>query len=165
MASIKKKLEDHYKIDLHKAKKYCPQTIQLIVDQFVTKGWMNDVEYYYSCACYGTVFVVGKTNMHHDAFYHNPLGELIFALGGHMAPNKHCEFILGLGYIVIEVQHADWLRSDECETTLAGYEPKGIEAFANVFQQTMRKCHQLENKVETLEDKVKSLEDKESAQQ
>ena len=126
---------------------------------------MNDVEYYYSCACHGTVFVVGKTNMHHDAFYHNPLGELIFALNGHIEPNRHCEFILGLGYIVIEVQHTDWLRSDECETTLAGYEPKGIEAFANVFQQTVRKCRELENKVETLEDKVKSLEDKELVQQ
>ena len=47
-----------------------------------------------------------------------------------MAPNRHCEFILGLGYIVIEVPHAEWLCSDECETTCAGYEPKGIEAFA-----------------------------------
>lgn len=107
-----------------------------------------------------TLFVVSKTNMHHDAFYHNPLGRLIFKLDGHMAPNKHCEFILGLGYIVIELQHADWLRSDVRETTCAGYEPKGIEAFANVFQQTVLKCHQLENKVEALEDKVKSLENK-----
>lgn len=154
MVNIKRKLEDHYKVHLQKAKKYCPQTIQLIVDRFVDKGWMTNVEYYYSCACHGTAFVVGKTNMHHDAFYHNPLGELIFALGGHMAPNRHCEFILGLGYIVIEVPHADWLCSDECKTTCAGYEPKGIEAFANIFQQTVRKCHQLENKVETLENKV-----------
>lgn len=51
-------------------------------------------------------FVVDKTNMNHDAFYNKPLSELIFTLCGHMAPNKHCEFILGLGYIVIEVQHA-----------------------------------------------------------
>ena len=50
--------------------------------------------------------VVDKTNMHHDAFYNNPLSELIFTLCGHMAPNKHCEYILGLGYIVIEVRHA-----------------------------------------------------------
>ena len=153
MTSIKRKLEDHYKVHLCKAKRYCPQTIQLIVDQFVAKGWMTDVEYYYSCECYDTAFVVGKTNMHHDAFYNNPLGELIFALGGHMAPNKHCEFILGLGYIVIEIPHAEWLCSDERETTYAGYEPKGIEAFANVFQQAIRKCHRLENKVETLENK------------
>ena len=153
MASIKNKLEDHYKISLHKAKKYCPQTIQLIVDQFVAKGWMTDVEYYYSCVCHGTAFVVGKTSMHHDAFYNNPLGQLIFELGGHMAPNKHCEFILGLGYIVIEVQHADWLRDYECETTIAGYEPKGIEAFANMFQQAVRKCCQLKNKIEALKDK------------
>ena len=153
MAGIKRKLEDHYKVHLQKAKKYCPQTIQLIVDQFVAKGWMTDVEYYYSCACHGTAFVVGKTNMHHDAFYNNPLGELIFALGGHMAPNKHCEFILGLGYIVIEVPYADWLHSDECETTWVGYEPKGIEAFANVFQRTVCKCRRLENKVKSLEDK------------
>lgn len=153
MTSIKRKLEDHYKVHLQKAKKYCPQTIQLIVDQFVAKGWMTNVEYYYSCACQGTVFVVGKTNMHHDAFYHNPLGELIFALDGHMAPNRHCEFILGLGYIVIEVQHADWLRSDECETIYASYEPKGIEAFANIFQKTVREYHRLENKVKSLEDK------------
>ena len=153
MVSIKRKLEDHYKVHLQKAKRCCPQTIQLIVDQFVAKGWMTDVEYYYSCECHGTVFVVGKTNMHHDAFYNNPLGKLIFALGGNMAPNKHCEFILGLGYIVIEVGHADWLRHDERETTVACYEPKGIEAFANIFQQTVRKCGQLEYKVETLENK------------
>ena len=153
MISIKRKLEDHYKVHLQKAKKYCPQTIQLIVNQFVAKGWMTDVEYYYSCVYHGTVFVVGKTNMHHDAFYNNPLGQLIFALDGHMAPNKHCEFILGLGYIVIEVPHADWLCGDERETTWVGYEPKGIEAFANVFQRTMRKCRRLENKVKSLEDK------------
>ena len=153
MASIKRKLEDHYKVHLQKAKKYCPQTIQLIVNQFVAKGWMTDVEYYYSCECHGTVFVVGKTNMHHDAFYNNPLGELIFALDGHMAPNKHCEFILGLGYIVIEVQHAEWICSDERETTWAGYEPKGIEAVANMFQKTVRECRRLENKVKSLEDK------------
>lgn len=153
MISIKSKLEDYYKVHLQKAKKYCPQTIQLIVNQFVAKGWMTDVEYYYSCACHGTVFVVGKTNMHHDAFYHNPLGELIFALDGHMAPNKHCEFILGLGYIVIEVPHAEWLCYDERETTWVGYEPKGIEAFANIFQKTVRACRRLENKVKSLEDK------------
>ena len=153
MTSIKRKLEDHYKVHLQKAKKYCPQMIQLIVDQFVAKGWMTNVEYYYSCVCHGTVFVAGKTNMHHDAFYNNPLGELIFALDGHMAPNKHCEFILGLGYIVIAIPHADWLCSDERETTCAGYEPKGIEAFANIFQKTVHHCRQLENKVETLENK------------
>ena len=58
---------------------------------------MTNVEYYYACACHGITFVVDKTNMHHDAFYNNPLSELIFTLCGHMAPNKHCEFILGLG--------------------------------------------------------------------
>lgn len=148
MPSIKRKLEDHYNVDLHKAKKYCPQTIRLIIDQFVAKGWMTDVEYYYSCADHGTAFVVGKTNIHHDAFYNNPLGKLIFALGGHMAPNKRCEFILGLGYIVIKVQHADWLCNYECKTTLDGYEPKGIEAFANMFQQTVIRYHQLKNEIE-----------------
>lgn len=161
MTSVKRKLEDHYKVHLQKAKKYCPQTIQLIVDQFVAKGWMADVEYYYSCACHGTAFVIGKTNMHHDAFHHNPLGELIFALGGRMAPNKHCEFILGLGYIVIEVRHANWLCGAERETTLAGYEPEGIEAFTNMFQQAVHNCRRLENEVKSLEDKVKSLEDRE----
>lgn len=70
-----------------------------------------------------------------------------------MAPNKHCEFILGLGYIVIEVPHAEWLSSDERETTCAGYEPKGIEAFANMVQKTVRECRRLENKVEALENK------------
>lgn len=146
MTSIKRKLEDHYKDHLQKAKRYCPQTIQLIVDQFVAKGWMTDVEYYYSCVGHGTAFVVGKTNMHHDAFYNSPLGQLIFALGGHMAPNKHCESILGLGYIVIEIPHAEWLYSDEHETACVSYEPKGIEAVANIFQKTLRRCHQLENK-------------------
>lgn len=146
MTSIKRKLEDHYKDHLQKAKRYCPQTIQHIVNQFVAKGWMTDVEYYYSCECYGTAFVVGKTNMHHDAFYNNTLGQLIFALGGHMAPNKHCESILGLGYIVIKIPHAKWLCDAERETTCAGYEPKGIEAVANIFQKTVRRFRQLENK-------------------
>ena len=63
MTSIKKKLEDHYNIYLGKSKKLCPQTIQFIVDQFVAKGWMTDVGYYYSCDCYGTVVIVGKTSI------------------------------------------------------------------------------------------------------
>lgn len=146
MTSIKKKLEDHYNINLHKAKKYCPQTIQLVVDQFVAKGWMTDVEYYYSCTCDGTALIVGKTSMHHDAFYSSPLGQLIYALGGSMAPNKHCEFILGLGYIVIEMPHSDWLCSYERDTTHAGYEPKGVEAVANIFQQAVRRCRRLEKR-------------------
>ena len=99
MTGIKKKLEDHYKIYLCKAKKLCPQTIQFIVDQFVAKGWMTDVEYYYSCDCNETAFIVGKTSMHHDAFYSSPLGQLIFALGGRMAPNEHCKSKIGRAHV------------------------------------------------------------------
>lgn len=128
MTSIAKALGDEYKEIFRKRKSACPQIIQFIVDQFVAKGWMTDVEYYVGAL---TTIVCGKTNMHHDVFYNSPLTKILFDLGCHVAPNKHCKDILGEGYIVIEVPDNTNLYA--FERSCHHYDYKGIDAFANAF--------------------------------
>lgn len=115
---------------------------------------MTDVEYYYLASDFTTVIIHGTTNVHHNTFYSNPLGHLLFALDCSICPNKHCKDVFDNeeGHVIIDV--SDWLCSIERETTVTCYEPKGLEVFANMFQQAAHKCRQLENKVEALKIKL-----------
>lgn len=90
---------------------------------FVDKGWITDVEYYYSVQD-RQILVCGKTNKHHDVFYQSPLTQLLFRIGCYIHPNRYCKNIVDEGYIVISLPHRCMAYADD--------ELKGIDALAQV---------------------------------
>lgn len=137
MNNIKQKLEGCYAVDFRKSKRGCPKSIQFIVDQFVGKKWITDVEYYYSLQD-NQVIVCGKTNKHHDVFYFNPLTKLLWEMGCFIHPNKHCESILGEGYIVIHIPHSNRVKEDD------GLD--GAEALAQIVNRIIVQIRRDKNK-------------------
>lgn len=114
------KLSEIYDINTRREKWYCPKSIVCIVEQFIDKKWITDVEYYTAWDD-KQVVICGKTDIHHDVFYQSPLTEMLWKMGCHVFPNEHCESVLGKGYIVIHLPDKRRLISAEGKA-------KGVEA-------------------------------------
>ena len=135
MSNIMEKLESHYNVNFCRAKCCCPQSIRYIVEQFVNNKWITDVEYY--CSTSDHQFVIcGKTKMHHDVFYFNPLTKMLWTLGCQVHPNKHCRDILGEGCIVIHIPHVVCQRIKQAEGDF-----KGVDAFVRTCVYFLQEMH------------------------
>lgn len=137
MDTTKSKLESEYKQGFRAVKRDIPSSIRCIVDQFVEKGWITNVQYYMSDN-YDKLIVSGDTKLHHDVFYNNPLTKLLFRLNCLVAPNRHCASIFGEeGHIIIDVKDFRGLLCIEKNT---GFKKqyKGIEALAAVICEIKR---------------------------
>lgn len=134
MDTIKSKLESEYKQGFKTVKRDIPSSIQCIIDQFVEKGWITNVQYYMSDD-YDKLIVSGDTKLHHDVFYNNPLTKLLFKMNCHVMPNRHCVGIFGEeGHIIIDVNDFRGLLYIEKDTSFR--KPySGIEALAVVVDE------------------------------
>ena len=133
MDTIKSKLESEYKQGFRTIKRDVPSSIRCIIDQFVEKGWITNVRYYVSDD-YEKLVVFGDTELHHDAFYTNPLTKLLFKMHCFVSPNRHCASMFGEGHIIIDVKDFRGLLYIEKNT---GFRKpyKGIEALAAVVDE------------------------------
>ena len=136
MYNIKSKLESVYKQGFRTVKRDVPSSIRCIIDQFVEKGWITNVQYYVSDD-YEKLIVFGDTELHHDVFYRNPLTKLLWKMHCFVAPNMHCKNILGeegVNHIMIKVEEFRWLL---CIEKMHGREKpyKGVEALAAVIEE------------------------------
>ena len=136
MDTIKSKLESVYNHRFKTVKRDVPSSVKCIVDQFVEKGWVTNVQYYAS-ECGDQLIVFGETKLHHDVFYNSPLTKLLWEMHCYVAPNRHCENILGeegVNHIIIEVKNFGWLSN--IEKPHAHAKPyKGAEALAAVVEE------------------------------
>ena len=136
MDNIKSTLESVYNHRFKAVKRRVPQSIKCIVDQFVKKGWITNVQYYAS-ECGDQLVIFGETKLHHDVFYMNPLTQLLWEMGCFVAPNRHCKNMLGeegVNHIIIEVKDIRWLLGIEKKYEyIKSYE--GVEALAAVVKE------------------------------